>query len=172
MLLIIQELVPLSFVEAPLFWRFVLKQNFGFNFPSRWVLGGGLLPKVARKIKENFVSPSLASYYIYIMSFDLWMSKVDIFDTFVLIIQFLNDKWEPCNVTEGCFEIQQSTWSVLALQLNDLFAKHKLNGHVLTYVKDEGNNISTLIWSYFNCVLSNSRDVNSFCRCLLGPCHV
>jgi hypothetical protein len=75
-LLIIKELVPLSFVDAPLFRRFVLKQNSCFNFPSRWVLRGGLPPKVARKIKENFVSPSLASYYIYIMSFDLWMSKV------------------------------------------------------------------------------------------------
>jgi hypothetical protein len=32
----------------------------------------------------------------------------------------------------------------LALQVIDLFAKHKLNGHVLAYVKDEGNNIFTM----------------------------
>jgi len=87
-LLIIKKLMSLSFVEAPLFRIFVLRKNYCFNFPSRWVLRGGLLPKVARKIKENFVSPSLTSYYIYIMNFDLWMSKVDIFDTFVLIVHF------------------------------------------------------------------------------------
>jgi hypothetical protein len=68
---------------------------------------------------------------------------------------------EPCNIIEGCFETEKSTWNALALQVNDLFAKHKLNGHVVVYVKDEGSNLSTmiLIWSYFNCVLSNFRDV-------------
>jgi hypothetical protein len=70
--------------------------------------------------------------------------------------------------------LKKSIWNALVLQVNDLFAKQKLNGHVLAYVKDEGNNLSTmtLIWYYFNCVLPNFKNVNSFCRCLLGPCHV
>jgi hypothetical protein len=33
-LFIAKELVPLSFVEVPFFWRLVLKQNFHLNFPS------------------------------------------------------------------------------------------------------------------------------------------
>ncbi len=86
--------MPLSFVEAPLIRRLLLKQNSCFNFPLAWVLKGGLLPRVARKIKKNCVFPSLASYYIYIVSFDLWMSKVGICDAFVLIVHFLIDKWE------------------------------------------------------------------------------
>ncbi len=34
-LFIVKELVPLSFVEAPFFWRLVLRQNPHLNFPSR-----------------------------------------------------------------------------------------------------------------------------------------
>jgi len=34
-LFIVKELVPLSFVEAPFFWRLILKQNPHFNFPSK-----------------------------------------------------------------------------------------------------------------------------------------
>jgi hypothetical protein len=34
-LFVTKELMLLSFVEAPFFWRLVLKQNLHFNFPSR-----------------------------------------------------------------------------------------------------------------------------------------
>jgi hypothetical protein len=34
-LFIAKELVPLSFVEAPFFWRLVLKQNPHLNFPCK-----------------------------------------------------------------------------------------------------------------------------------------
>jgi hypothetical protein len=54
-LLITKELVPLSFVEAPFFRKLVLTQNLHFNFPSKWVSKKGLLLKVAKKTKENFV---------------------------------------------------------------------------------------------------------------------
>jgi hypothetical protein len=77
------------------------------------------------------------------MNFDLWMSKGGI-DTFVLIVHFLNNKWESCHVTMGFFEIIETIGNALALQVNDLFAKHKLNAYVFTYVKDEGNNFSTM----------------------------
>ncbi len=47
-LFIAKELVPLSFVEAPFFWRLVLKQNPHLNFPSRQVLVivNEILPKI------------------------------------------------------------------------------------------------------------------------------
>ncbi len=44
----------------------------------------------------------------------------------------------------GFFEIIETIGNALALQVNDLFAKHKLNAYVFTYVKDEGNNFSTM----------------------------
>jgi len=135
--------MPLSFVEAPFFRRLFLRQNPYFNFPSRQVLREGLLPRVAKKSKKNFVSPSFASCSTCTMSFDLWMSIGGI-DIFVFIVHFLNNKWEPCHVIMGFFKIMETIRYVLALQMNDLFAKHKLNVYVLAYVKNEGNSLSTM----------------------------
>ncbi len=114
MLLITKELVPLSFVEAPFFRKLVLKQNFHLNFPSKWVSRKGLLSKVAKKTKENFASISFASCNTCTMSFDLWMLKGGV-NTFILIVHFLNNKWELCHVTMGFFKIVKTIKVVLAL---------------------------------------------------------
>jgi len=53
----------------------------------------------------------------------------------------------------GFFETIETIGNVLALQVNDLFAKHKLTAYVLTYVKDEGNNFSTMT-SIFTSIVS------------------
>jgi hypothetical protein len=53
------------------------------------------------------------------MSFDLSMLK-GIVHTFVLIVQFLDDKWELCHVTMGLLKIVETIKGVLALQMNDL----------------------------------------------------
>ncbi len=53
------------------------------------------------------------------MSFDLSMLK-RIVHTFVLIVQFLDDKWELCHVTMGFLKIVETIKGVLALQMNDL----------------------------------------------------
>jgi hypothetical protein len=75
-------------------------------------------------------SPWRSSYFQRIdschtctLSFDLWMSKGGV-NTFVLIAQFLNDKWELCQVTWGFFEIVDTSRNVMVLQMNDLLAKH------------------------------------------------
>jgi hypothetical protein len=47
-----------------------------------------------------------------------------VINTFVLIVRFLNDKWEPCHVTLGFFEIVNTSRNVMVLQMNDLLAKH------------------------------------------------
>jgi hypothetical protein len=56
-------------------------------------------------------------------------------DTFVLIVHFLNDKWEPSHVLVGFFEIGIA----MALQLNDLVAKHGLNVCVIAYIQNKRN---------------------------------
>jgi hypothetical protein len=43
---------------------------------------------------------------------------------FVLIAQFLNDKWELCHVTLRFFEIVDTSRNAMVLQMNDLLAKH------------------------------------------------
>jgi hypothetical protein len=58
-------------------------------------------------------------------------------------VQFLNDKWEPCHLTIGVFEITKNFGSAMALQVNEMLAKHGLNAWVIAYVKDKGSNIST-----------------------------
>jgi len=65
-------------------------------------------------------------------------------NTFILIVHFLNDKWKPCHVTIGFFEIVDTSRSAMALQVNDVLAKHGLNACVLAYVKNEGSNLSTM----------------------------
>jgi len=41
-------------------------------------------------------------------------------NNFVFIVHFLNDKWEPCHVTIGFFEIVDTFGSAMALQMNDV----------------------------------------------------
>jgi hypothetical protein len=48
-------------------------------------------------------------------------------NTFVLIVHFLNDKWEPCHVTVGFFETTKPFRSVMALQVNEIFINHGFN---------------------------------------------
>jgi hypothetical protein len=55
-----------------------------------------ILPKITKKMKEKYISSTLESSNTCTVSFDLWMSKVGV-DTFVLIVHFLNGKWEPCH---------------------------------------------------------------------------
>jgi hypothetical protein len=103
-LFIAKELLPLSFVETPFFRRLVFKQNPHLNFPSMEVLVNEILLKITKKTKEKYISSTFESCNTCTISFDLWMSITGV-DTFVLIVQFLNDKWEPCHVTIGLFEI-------------------------------------------------------------------
>jgi hypothetical protein len=59
-------------------------------------------------------------------------------DTFVLIVHFLNDKWEPCHVTIRFFEIANKSRNAMPIQMNDVLAKHGLNTHFLHMSKMKG----------------------------------
>ncbi len=59
-----------------------------------------VLPMITKKMKGKNIFSALESYNTYMVSFDLWMSRLEV-DTFVFIVHFLNDKWEPCHVTIG-----------------------------------------------------------------------
>jgi hypothetical protein len=71
------------------------------------------------------------------------MSRVGV-DTFVMLVHFLNSKWEYCHVTIDFFETTNTTRSAMALQVNDVFTKYNLNSWIITYIKDEGNNLLTM----------------------------
>jgi len=68
-------------------------------------------------------------------------------EIFILIVHFLNDKWEPCHVIVRFFETINTFGNAMAIQMNNVFAKHGLNIHVLTYVKDKGNDLATMTFA-------------------------
>jgi hypothetical protein len=68
-------------------------------------------------------------------------------DTFILIVHFLNDKWEPCHVLVRFFPTTDTFRKDMATQVNNVLAKHGLNTHALPYIKDEGNNLATMTFA-------------------------
>jgi hypothetical protein len=60
---------------------------------------------MAEKTKEKFVSPTFDSCNICKTSFNLWMFQGGV-KYFVLIVHFLNDKWEPCHVIVGFLRLE------------------------------------------------------------------
>jgi hypothetical protein len=56
-----------------------------------------LLPDIVEKTKGIGVISTFAS-----CSFDLWMFCAG-FDTFAIIVNFINISWEPCHVTIKIF---------------------------------------------------------------------
>jgi len=66
-------------------------------------------------------------------------------DTFVLVVHFLHHNWEPGHVIIGLFEIIETFGVAMAIQVNEVLTTYGLNVNILTYVKDEGSNLSTMI---------------------------
>ncbi len=71
------------------------------------------------------------------------MLKVEV-DTFVMIMYFLNDKWEPYYITVGFFETINTFGNSMALEVNDVLEKYGFKFQIITYIKDEGGNLNTM----------------------------
>ncbi len=56
--------------------------------------------------------PAIARCVTSIATFDLWMSKTS-FDTFMLVINFIDDDWVPWHVTVGLFEAPNASKATL-----------------------------------------------------------
>jgi hypothetical protein len=65
-------------------------------------------------------------------------------DTFVLVVHFLNHNWELGHVTIGFFEIIETFGAAMAIQMNEVLTTYGLNAKILTYVQDEGSNLSIM----------------------------
>jgi hypothetical protein len=59
-------------------------------------------------------------------------------DTFVMIMHFLNNNWEPCHIIASFFEIVDTFRNAMALQVNDVLVKYGLNTRIIAYIEDEG----------------------------------
>jgi len=91
---------------------------------------------------EQYVIPTLDSCVIT-TSFDLWISKFG-HRTFALVINFINLLWVPCHVIVGFFETIDTSKVVMVAQVKDFLSLYNLLKKIITYVQDEGGNLSTL----------------------------
>jgi hypothetical protein len=71
-----------------------------------------------------------------ITSFDLWMSK-GTYDIFALVINFLDENWQPKKVTIGLFKATKTTCA-LSRNLKELLDSYELRKKIIIYVKNEG----------------------------------
>jgi hypothetical protein len=76
-------------------------------------------------MNEKYISSTLESCNTCMVSFDLWMSRLGV-DTFLFIVHLLNDKWEALLCNHWFFEIINTSANAMALQVNEVFAKHGL----------------------------------------------
>jgi hypothetical protein len=58
-----------------------------------------------RKTRDKYILPTLISYITCISSFDLWMSCIG-YDTFAMIVSFVNSSWELSHVIVDVLEVQ------------------------------------------------------------------
>jgi hypothetical protein len=91
-----------------------MRQNPCLVFPSRQVLVNDILLMVVERTKGRFILSTFKSCHSCTISFDLWISKVRV-DTFVMIMYFLNDKWEFCHIIVGFFETINTSRNAMAL---------------------------------------------------------
>ncbi len=66
-------------------------------------------------------------------------------NTFVLVINYLDETWTPRHATIGLFKVHETSSNAMALQLQSLGEKFVLILWVITFVKDEGNNFETVV---------------------------
>jgi hypothetical protein len=113
-----------------------------------------MLPAMVIKTMQLHVMPRLVDATTLSISFDLLMSKGGV-DTFALVIVYLIESWMSQHVTIGLFEVHETTNLSMASQLCSLFFINDLMHHMITFVKDEGNNLILMVTIL--CSMVNSR---------------
>ncbi len=112
-----------------------------------------LLLAMVKKTLDQHVLPKLKTTTTILANFDLWMSHGNV-NTFVLIINFLNEVWVLMHVTMGLFEVHETSKQSMAIQLQSLPEKYGLLHQVIAFVKDKGNNLivmATTLQSIVDC---------------------
>ncbi len=101
-----------------------------------------VLLKITEKMKEKYISSILESCNICMVSFDLWMPRVEM-DTFVLIVHFLNDSGSLV-MQPLVFWNNQNFWECHGFANQWSLCKTWAQCLVIAYVKDEGFNLLTM----------------------------
>jgi hypothetical protein len=64
------------------------------------------------------------------------------YDIFALVINFLDENWQPKKVTIDLFEAIETTSQALTRNLKKLLDSYGLSKKIIAYIKDEGENLS------------------------------
>ncbi len=97
---------------------------------------------MVKRTLDLHVFPNLAFATTIFTTFDMWMFRDDV-DTFVFVMNFLNQSWTPMHVIVSLFELNETNGQIMVIQLESLLSKFGLMHHLIAYVKKEGNNLTT-----------------------------
>ncbi len=64
-------------------------------------------------------------------------------DVFVGLVNFISSDWEVKHVTIGLFEVDDKSGVPMVPKLQGILDRFSLTLKILTFVKDEGNNLQT-----------------------------
>jgi hypothetical protein len=86
-----------------------------FGFAAMWACAISIsLPNdMLKEVKDKCAIPTLTSCVTCTCSFNFWMFLVG-FDTFVMVVKFINNSQEPTHVTIGIFEIHNIVGATMA----------------------------------------------------------
>jgi hypothetical protein len=101
---------------------------------------------------EVYVFRAIGKCATMTTAFDLWMLRSS-YDTFVWVINFINQSWVPCHIIVELFEAFDTSDATLAEQMKYLLVEFNLTSKVITYVKDEGANLISFTTT-LTCVVS------------------
>jgi hypothetical protein len=101
-----------------------------------------ILSRLVEKTKNKFIFEAFEACDICTVSFDLSMSRG--VDTFILIVHFLNCNWELGHQL-ACLKLQKPLGATMATQVNEMLTTYGLNVKILAYVKNESNDLNTMI---------------------------
>jgi hypothetical protein len=72
-------------------------------------------------------------------------------DTFAMVVNFINNLWEPMHVPMGIFEVHNTTSVAMANQVKVLSDFFGLLDKVIAYVKDKGSKFKLLDFNVGKC---------------------
>ncbi len=124
-MLIINNNLPIQFVESVWLKRLTMHLCPKLNFPSKRQFSQEILLRLVEKTSQMYVLPTLVKCHFATTNFDLRMFKKT-YDVFALVINFLGSDWQPKHVTIGLFKTIETTSQTLAKNLIELLDKYGL----------------------------------------------
>jgi hypothetical protein len=65
-------------------------------------------------------------------------------DTFALVINVLNESWNPIDISVGLFEVDETNGKNMVVQSESLLSKFGLMHRVIAFMKHENNHLNTM----------------------------